>query len=126
MKIVGTLPALLVHNESPGRILDDNSREATLTRRHQMDFYGGKQKGFVNWKYEEKDMKTLRTITAIFTPVIAICYLFSMNVINLDEIKSSPVITESKMELNLVQDESQTWYAEIHRKELKSKALAKR
>lgn len=91
-----------------------------------MDFDGDNRKGFVNWKYEEKDMKTLRTITAIFTPTIALCYLFSVNVIKLDEMKTSPVLSQPKIELNLVQDESQTWYAQIHRKELKSKALAKR
>lgn len=91
-----------------------------------MEVDGGKKKGFVNWKYEEKDMKNLRTITAIFTPAIALCYLFSVNVIKLDEMKRLPALSQAKMELNLVQDESQTWYAQIHRTELKNKALAKR
>ncbi len=91
-----------------------------------MDFDGGNKKGFINWKYEEKDMKNLRTITAIFTPAIALCYLFSVNVIELDGGKSLPALSESKMELNLVQDDSYTWYAGIQRTELKSKALAKR
>ncbi len=91
-----------------------------------MDFDGGNKKGFVNWKYEEKDMKTLRTITAIFTPAIALCYLFSVNVIRVEDVKATPMLSETKIELNLVQDESSTWYAQIHNKELKSKALAKR
>ena len=91
-----------------------------------MDFDGGKKKGFVNWKHEEKDMKTLRTITAVFAPAIALCYMFSVNVIKIDETKRLPALSENKMELNLVQDESQSWYAQIAKKELKSKALAKR
>jgi len=91
-----------------------------------MDFDGENKKGFVNWKYEEKDMKTLRTITAIFTPAIALCYMFSVNVIKLDEMKRLPELSQTKMELNLVQDESNTWYAHLAKKELKSKALAKR
>lgn len=91
-----------------------------------MDFDGGKKKGFVNWKYEEKDMKNFRTITAIFTPAIALCYLFSVNVIKIDGSRRLPALSEQKLELSLVQDESQTWYAGIQKTELKSKALAKR
>ncbi len=91
-----------------------------------MDFDGEKKKGFVNWKHEEKDMKTLRTITAVFAPAIALCYIFSVNVINADEMKSLPTLSQAKMELNLVQDESEAWYAQIAKKDLKSKALAKR
>jgi hypothetical protein len=112
------------------RFQDGNSNDSrklgTFSRRHQMDFDGDKKKGFVNWKYEEKDMKTLRTITAIFTPAIALSFLFSVNVIKLDGIRTSPVLSQTKMELNLVQDESTTWYAQIHRQEMESKALAKR
>ncbi len=91
-----------------------------------MDFDGGKKKGFVNWKHEEKDMKNFRTITAIFTPAIALCYLFSVNVIKIDGTRSLPGLTQAKMELNLVPDESHTWYAGIQKSELKSKAVAKR
>ena len=91
-----------------------------------MDFDGENKKGFVNWKHEEKDMKTLRTITAIFTPAIALCYMFSVNVIKLEETKRLPMLSHAKVELNLVQDESNTWYAQLTKIELKSKSLAKR
>lgn len=91
-----------------------------------MDFDGGQKKGFVNWKYEEKDMKRIRTITAIFTPVVALCYLFSVNVINMDEMKKAPQFQLAKAELHLVEDTSNTWYNQLAKVELKSKALAKR
>jgi hypothetical protein len=71
-------------------------------------------------------MKTLRTITAIFTPAIALCYLFSVNVIKLDDVRAPATLSQTKIELNLVQDESSTWYAGIAKTELNSKALAKR
>ncbi len=91
-----------------------------------MDFDGENGKGFINWKHEEKDMKNLRTITAVFAPAVALCYMFSVNVIKLDEMKRLPAV-EKKIELtNLVEDTKGTWYAQIHNKELKSKALAKR
>lgn len=89
-----------------------------------MDFDGNNKKGLVNWNYEEKKMKTLRTIMAVFTPVFAVSFMFSVNVIKLDGTKRLQLA--QKEELNLVVDESQTWYAQIARKELSTKSLAKR
>ena len=78
-----------------------------------MDFDGGKRKEFVNWKFEEKDMKILRTLTAVFTPAIALCFMFSVNVVKLDQTKRLPALhTQVELE-NLVEDESKTWYAQI-------------
>lgn len=77
-----------------------------------MDFDGGKKKGFVNWKHEEKDMKELRTLAFVFGPGIALCFLFSINSINLDGAKRLPAVqTEAK--LSLVEDESKTWYSQV-------------
>lgn len=70
-----------------------------------MDFDGGKKKGFINWKYEEKDMQNLRTITAVFAPAISICFLFSVNVI---EVKSGNRIPAEQS-----QDETKTWYSMV-------------
>lgn len=78
-----------------------------------MDFDGGKRKEFVNWKYEEKDLKNLRTITAVCTPVIALCFLFSVNVIKLDGIKRLPALQSQAKLQNLVEDDSKTWYAQL-------------
>ena len=78
-----------------------------------MDFDGGKRKESVNWNFGEKDLKMLRTLTAVFTPAIALCFMFSVNVIKLDQTKRLPALqSQAKLE-NLVQDESKTWYAQI-------------
>lgn len=91
-----------------------------------MDFDGAKEKEFVNWKYEEKDMKNLRTLTAVFTPAIMVCFLFSLNVINL-QAKKAPMPSAAPMEeLSLVEDSGATWYAQLAKMDMKSKALAKR
>lgn len=78
-----------------------------------MDFDGGKEKGFVNWKYEEKDMKNLRTVTAVFAPAIAVCFLFSVNVVKVDSTKRLPALQPQTKLANLVEDESMTWYAKV-------------
>lgn len=89
-----------------------------------MDF-GGNKKEFTNWKHEEKDMKLLRTLTAVFTPVIALCFMFSVNVIKFDKNKRQPaLISQVKLE-NLVEDESKTWYSQI-RTEKKNTVAARR
>lgn len=78
-----------------------------------MDFDGGKGKEFVNWKFEEKDLKNLRTLTAVLTPAITLCFMFSVNVVKIENTKRLPALhTEVKLE-NLVEDESKTWYAQI-------------
>lgn len=90
-----------------------------------MDFDGGKRKEFTNWKYEEKDLKLLRTLTAVFTPVIALCFMFSVNVIKLDTNKRLPALhTQVKLE-NLVEDETKTWYSQV-RTEKKNTVAARR
>ena len=78
-----------------------------------MDFDGGNKKGFVNWKYEEKDMKNLRTITAVFAPAIAICFLFSVNVVKIESAQRLPALQAQAKLGNLVEDESKTWYSQV-------------
>ncbi len=78
-----------------------------------MDFDGGNKKGFVNWKYEEKDMKNLRTITAVFAPAIAICFLFSVNVVKIESAQRLPALHAQAKLGNLVEDESKTWYSQV-------------
>ncbi len=78
-----------------------------------MDFDGGNKKGFVNWKYEEKDMKNLRTITAVFAPAIAICFLFSVNVVKIETAQRLPALQAQAKLANLVEDESKTWYSQV-------------
>lgn len=90
-----------------------------------MDFDGERRKEFVNWNFAEKDLKNLRTMTAVFTPIVALCFLFSVNVVKVENTtKRLPaVLTQLKME-NLVEDESHTWYAQISKR--KNNTVAKR
>lgn len=79
-----------------------------------MDFDGGKRKEFVNWNFYQKDLKNLRTLTAVLTPALALCFMFSVNVVKIDKTtKRLPALhTQVKIE-NLVEDESKTWYAQV-------------
>lgn len=89
-----------------------------------MDFDGGKRKEFVNWNFREKDLKTLRTLTAVFTPAITLCFMFSVNVVKIENTKRLPAL-ESQVKLeNLVEDESKTWYAQISKE--KENTVARR
>lgn len=78
-----------------------------------MDFDGGKRKELVNWNFGQKDMKTLRTLTAVFTPAIALCFMFSVNVVKLDKTKRLPALQSQVKLENLVEDDSKAWYAQI-------------
>lgn len=69
-----------------------------------MDFDGEKKKGFINWKFGEKDMQNLKTITAVFAPAISICFLFSVNVIKVQSGNRFPAEQSP---------ETKTWYSMV-------------
>lgn len=90
-----------------------------------MDFDGGRRKEFVNWNFAEKDLKNLRTITAVFTPIVALCFMFSVNVVKVEDTpKRLPALHAQLNIESLVEDESHTWYAQISKE--KENTVAKR
>ncbi len=78
-----------------------------------MDFDGKNKNGFTNWNYGEKKMQNFRSMTAIFAPGIILCFLFSLNVIKLNEVRRLPAVVGQAKALNLVEDESKTWYSQV-------------
>lgn len=80
------------------------------------DYMLEKKNSQPQWMYEMKKLKTLRSAFAIITPTVALCYLFTVNVIKVDMNPNRRPAISQNMEKQADSPNQKYWYSSLEQK----------